>query len=108
MPRVPGFGPESPVARAASSLLKRVPGGRRWRPMSFVVATVLGLGLVAMLAAVQVSSTPQFCGTCHIMKPYYRSWQHSKHNQIACVECHISPGITAEVRKKYEALSMVV
>ena len=41
------------------------------------------------------------------MKPYYESWKHSKHNKIACVECHISPGITAEVRKKYEALSMV-
>src|SRR5262245_39223255 len=57
----------------------------------------------------QVTSTPQFCGTaCHIMKPYYESWSHSKHNQIACVECHIAPGITAELRKKYEALSMVV
>jgi predicted CXXCH cytochrome family protein len=108
MPRVPGFGPESPIARLAASLQRRIPASRRWRPMTFVVATAHGRGEVAMLAAVQVSSTPQFCGTCHIMKPYYQSWQHSKHNKIACVECHISPGITAEVRKKYEALSMVV
>jgi predicted CXXCH cytochrome family protein len=61
-----------------------------------------------MLFAMQVSSTPNFCGTCHVMKPYYQSWKDSKHNGIACVECHIPPGITAEFRKKYEALSMVV
>ena len=29
-------------------------------------------------------------------------------NQLACVDCHIPPGITSEFRKKYEALSMVV
>src|ERR1043166_5625448 len=57
---------------------------------------------------VQMTSTPTFCGyTCHNMKPYYESWKHSKHNKIACVECHIAPGIGAEVRKKFEALSMV-
>jgi nitrate/TMAO reductase-like tetraheme cytochrome c subunit len=71
------------------------------------IGIVLGFGIVALLAFVQVSSTPTFCGTCHIMKPYYQSWKHSKHNQIACVECHISPGIGAEARKKFEALSMV-
>jgi len=68
----------------------------------------VGFGIVAMLLMVQLTSTPTFCGlTCHNMKPYYDSWSHSKHNKIACVECHIAPGIGAEVRKKFEALSMV-
>jgi nitrate/TMAO reductase-like tetraheme cytochrome c subunit len=77
------------------------------RVATFVLAIVVAFGLVAVLGFVQVSSTPQFCGTCHIMKPYYESWKHSSHGRIACVECHISPGVTAEIRKKYEALSMV-
>jgi predicted CXXCH cytochrome family protein len=76
--------------------------------MTYALALVFAIGVVGMLFAMQISSTPKFCGsTCHIMKPYYESWSRSKHNQIACVECHISPGITAELRKKYEALSMV-
>jgi predicted CXXCH cytochrome family protein len=105
--RLPGLGPESFVGRAVT----RAAGGRLsprgLRLASFGAALALGLGLVAMVFAVQVSSTPNFCGSCHIMKPYYDSWKTSGHRDIACVECHISPGITAEVRKKFEALSMV-
>ncbi|HXI04462.1 MAG TPA: cytochrome c3 family protein [Candidatus Saccharimonadales bacterium] len=75
---------------------------------------ILTAGLIACLAVVagwtsiEISSRPQFCGSCHIMNPYYESWKRSSHRNIACVECHIAPGVTAEFRKKYEALSMVV
>ena len=102
MSAVPGPGPAPPRGRG--------PGGR-WRSLRGAgLAAGLGLGLLVVLALVAMlgTSTPQFCGTCHIMKPYYASWKESKHNHIACVECHISPGIGAELRKKYEALSMVV
>lgn len=102
------LGSDSPIGRWVT----RRSGGRLTprgaRIATLGVSLTLGLALVGMLLAMQVSSTPDFCGTCHIMKPYYQSWKHSKHNGIACVECHISPGITAEFRKKYEALSMVV
>ncbi len=67
----------------------------------------VGFGVVAMLGMVQMTSTPDFCNQCHNMKPYYQAWKHSKHNQVACIECHISPGIAAEAKKKFEALSMV-
>ncbi len=73
----------------------------------YVIGMVVGLGLVLTYGAVEVSSTPTFCGSCHIMEPYYDSWVGSSHEDIACVECHIPPGITAELQKKYEALSMV-
>jgi nitrate/TMAO reductase-like tetraheme cytochrome c subunit len=87
--------------------LPRVPV-RGLRGLTFGTGLAVGLVIVAALVAMQATSTPTFCGTCHIMKPYYRSWQHSAHNRVACVDCHISPGIGAELRKKYEALSMVV
>ncbi len=75
-----------------------------------VVAIVILLPGLAVLtfAAFEVSSQPRFCGSCHVMAPYYDSWKSSSHNDVACVECHIPPGITSEFRKKYEALSMVV
>lgn len=83
------------------------------RAKGAVPAGILTAGLVAGLAvvgawtSVEISSKPQFCGSCHVMSPYYESWKESTHNNVACVECHIAPGITAEFRKKYEALSMV-
>lgn len=107
MAPLPGLGPESRLARWVG----RVTGGRLTprglRIGTFLAGTAIVFGFVAMVFAVQVSSTPNFCGTCHIMKPYYDSWKESKHRQIACVECHISPGVTAEIEKKFEALSMV-
>jgi nitrate/TMAO reductase-like tetraheme cytochrome c subunit len=68
---------------------------------------IVPVGAAVALLGVEVSSQPQFCGTCHVMAPYYNSWRTSTHNGIPCVECHIPPGITSEVRKKYEALAMV-
>jgi len=80
----------------------------RWAKRA-LVALLVGIpaGAAFTYLTFEVSSQPRFCGSCHIMTPYYESWRTSKHNQIACVECHIPPGITSELRKKYEALSMV-
>lgn len=79
----------------------------RFRVLGLAFAMLLGIGVVAMGTAMEVSSRPSFCGSCHIMAPYYESWKHSSHKNVACVDCHIPPGVTAELRKKYEALSMV-
>jgi predicted CXXCH cytochrome family protein len=105
--KLPGLGPDSPISRWVTRVSRGRLTPRGVRIATFGVGLAAALGLVALVFAVQVSSTPTFCGSCHIMKPYYESWQQSHHNGIACVECHISPGITAEVRKKWEALSMV-
>lgn len=93
---------DAAAARPAPSR-RRIP----LRVLGVVAGMVLILSLVAMATAVEVTSRPQFCGSCHIMKPYYQSWSQSSHRNVACVECHIAPGMTAEIRKKYEALSMV-
>lgn len=79
-----------------------------WRLFSFAFLVLLGFGLLATLLMVQASSQPQFCGSCHVMEPYYESWQTSSHKEVACVECHIPPGIASEVEKKIEGLSMMV
>ncbi len=82
-------------------------GRSGFRVLGLGAGMVLGIGIVALGTAVEVSSRPTFCGSCHIMTPYYESWKKSSHKGIACVDCHIPPGVTAEIRKKYEALSMV-
>ncbi|MCP4203195.1 MAG: hypothetical protein GY769_14830 [bacterium] len=80
---------------------------RAFGATAYVVGLTIGLVVVASYGAMEASGTPAFCGSCHVMDPYYQSWKTSSHADIACVDCHISPGITAELRKKYEALSMV-
>jgi nitrate/TMAO reductase-like tetraheme cytochrome c subunit len=79
----------------------------RFKALSLAAGMLVAVGLVGLGTAVEVSSQPRFCGSCHIMTPYYESWKQSTHHDIACVECHIPPGVTAEIRKKWEALSMV-
>jgi nitrate/TMAO reductase-like tetraheme cytochrome c subunit len=78
------------------------------RTAALTAGIFVAFAFVLILVSVQVTSQPSFCGgTCHIMKPYYESWRHSSHKNVACVECHIPPGPSAEIRKKWEALSMV-
>ncbi len=61
-----------------------------------------GLGLV------HYSESPRFCNSCHIMEPYYKAWSTSKHNKVACVECHYPPGSPRTLLwKKFQALSQV-
>ncbi len=37
-----------------------------------------------------LSDDPSACINCHIMVPYYQSWQHSSHGQHAtCNDCHV-------------------
>ncbi len=80
----------------------------KWATRTLIAVVVFIPASIAFtFLAFEASSQPQFCGSCHIMAPYYESWKHSNHNTVACVECHIPPGITSEFRKKYEALSMV-
>lgn len=103
------------VGRRLTALVAaRLPSGPAVRLPAWLVRSAAPLtigavtfGMVATVGMVQVTSTPDFCNSCHNMKPYYQSWKHSKHTGIACVECHISPGLEAEVQKKFEALSMV-
>jgi len=80
----------------------------RWAERAVVALVVIvPCAAVGLYLAVQVSSQPRFCGSCHYMAPYYQSWRTSTHKDVACVECHIPPGVQSEIRKKYEALSMV-
>ncbi len=96
-----GFRPQLPARLAA-----RLPA--RWTQwIAPLVVLAVGFAFVATFGMVQMTSTPEFCNSCHNMKPYYQSWKRSKHVGIACIECHISPGLAAEAKKKFEALSMV-
>jgi hypothetical protein len=80
----------------------------RWSFWGLAAGSAVAFALLATLGMVTVSSQPPFCGSCHVMAPYYESWKGSSHQEVACVECHIPPGLYSEIEKKTEAMSMVV
>ncbi|NOT30370.1 MAG: hypothetical protein HOP15_07970, partial [Planctomycetes bacterium] len=57
--------------------------------------------------AVEQTSQSEFCNSCHIMEPYYASWEHSAHSQIKCIECHFEPGAMGLVQGKFQAISQL-
>ena len=91
-----------------------VVGPGRWqarlRPRFFGIVGGLGLfALLSLLGVATYSEQPRFCNSCHIMEPYYKAWKASKHNSVACVECHYPPGAPKTILwKKFQALSQVV
>ena len=74
---------------------------------------LIGVGGAAVLLGAIVglwefSSSPTFCSSCHIMRPYVEAWKASKHNAVACVQCHYPPGFRDTLWVKYQAVTQVV
>jgi nitrate/TMAO reductase-like tetraheme cytochrome c subunit len=72
-----------------------------------VAALVVVVGVLALTALWQVSASPRFCNSCHLMRPYVQAWQASKHSGVACVECHYPPGLRDTLRVKFQAITQV-
>jgi hypothetical protein len=72
------------------------------------------LGFLAILILIfsvgmfEFSTSPHFCASCHIMKPYYQAWSTSKHNHVPCVDCHYPPDVRDKMVLKFQALTQVV
>jgi nitrate/TMAO reductase-like tetraheme cytochrome c subunit len=87
--------------------------GRPWRRR--LKQLLIGAGVVCVIlvgAAIgteHYTSRPEFCGTCHVMDPYYKSWSSDIHAEsAACVTCHYAPGEQHTFKAKFRGLSQVV
>lgn len=94
------------------------PLARRWRRSALRWVKRLGITLLALVilagtllaVAEHRTSKPEFCGSCHIMEPYYATWHADPHGgklEVACVECHYAPGERSTVQAKLRGLSQV-
>jgi cytochrome c nitrite reductase small subunit len=58
-----------------------------------LVGVLLGVGAYTFHYAEglsYLSSDPQACVNCHIMRPQYDSWQKASHHAVAkCIDCHL-------------------
>ncbi|GAW93844.1 cytochrome c3 family protein [Calderihabitans maritimus] len=71
-----------------------------------ILISLVGLGVVGF-ASLEYTSRPQFCSSCHEMKPMYESWANSSHLTVDCLECHAEPGFTGLIKTKMGALRQV-
>ncbi len=76
-----------------------------------MVAVTVFLVIAALIAAfvgtALATDRPQFCPTCHEMKPYFDAWAAGPHNETWCIDCHVEPGMTARFAHKFVALQEV-
>jgi hypothetical protein len=76
------------------------------------VALATGINLLiigtASYRGVQYLDSTNFCGTtCHVMLPENTAYHLSPHANVACVDCHIGPGLPWMVRAKVNGLRQV-
>lgn len=83
---------------------------RRMRRFGISAAIVLVVLVVMGVVTEHYTSQPRFCGSCHIMDPYYTSWKRDVHEgdtNARCVDCHYAPGEQHTLRAKFRGLSQV-
>lgn len=74
-----------------------------------VLTVVVLIAVSGIVGSEYYTSQPKFCGSCHIMKSYYKSWGKSKHGEknIACVDCHYAPGEHITLKAKFKGLGQL-
>lgn len=76
-----------------------------------IIAAVLAIFFAVMAAGtLYYTSRPDFCGSCHIMDPYYESWKsdvHSGKGHATCVDCHYAPGQQHSLMAKFRGFSQL-
>ena len=76
------------------------------------IALATGINLLiigtASYRGVEYLDSTNFCGTtCHVMLPENTAYHLSPHAHVACVDCHIGPGLPWMVRAKVNGLRQV-
>ncbi|MCX7611193.1 MAG: cytochrome c nitrite reductase small subunit [Ignavibacterium sp.] len=75
-------------------LIKSMIPPPQWR---FFVLILIGIGFGFILLALHLgratsylSNNPSACVNCHVMAPYYATWEKGSHGRVAtCNDCHI-------------------
>jgi nitrate/TMAO reductase-like tetraheme cytochrome c subunit len=101
---IPGDSPGTPVRARPSR-------ARRWLfRLGVALGVCLILGAIGLGSAEYYTSRPDFCGSCHVMDPYYLSWSRDVHGAkfgVKCIDCHYAPGERFTIKAKFKGLSQV-
>jgi cytochrome c nitrite reductase small subunit len=71
------------------------------RTFKVTVASAVAVGGVVLVGiATSLTDHPEFCAGCHTIAPAYESWAKSSHKEVACVACHVKPGVEGWLHDK--------
>lgn len=59
-----------------------------WVKLGVILSVGLGLAALGSFLTVRMTESPEFCASCHVMKPMYESHFHTAHRSITCNDCH--------------------
>ena len=97
---LPGRPSEQPLRRQP-----RAAHTRRW----IGIAVAVALALIVLFAGTALyTDRPDYCSTCHEMRPYVDAWKAGTHKDVWCVDCHVNAGYPGRFAHKFEALGEVV
>jgi hypothetical protein len=71
-----------------------------WKPKATIALALVACVLAFGAVATPITSQPTFYAGCHTIAPSYESWVESSHREVACVACHVRPGIEGWLRDK--------
>lgn len=79
---------------------------RLWRLLGVLTLANFALVGTGGYEALHYMDSQQFCGTvCHtVMSPTYTAYVDSPHAHVACVDCHIGPGVGSFVKAKWNGM----
>lgn len=77
----------------------------RWSVRILLLIVIM---IIFSVGAIEITGQPGFCNSCHIMGPYYESWENSGHSKVNCLDCHLRPGFTGYVKGKINGLAQAV
>lgn len=72
---------------------------RKKKRLYVALGVVLAIGVVAF-AALEYTSSPGFCASCHEIEPSVEGWRQSVHGQdeaAECMDCHADAGFVGEM-----------
>lgn len=74
----------------------------KYKPLAILVVAASLFAIVG-IAAIPLTNHPNFCASCHTIKPSVESWRVSSHKDVTCVDCHVRPGLSGFWHDKVRA-----
>lgn len=89
------------IFNSAISVIKQM----KW---SVRIALLIAIMIFFSGGAIVITGQPGFCNSCHIMNPFYESWENSSHSHVNCLDCHLNPGLVGYAKGKINGLAQLV
>jgi len=72
----------------------------RWKA-ALISGAIFMFVLFLFTVQFPLTTNPEFCGSCHSMRPEFTTHKVSSHRRITCYSCHVKPGLYWLIRDHF-------